>query len=391
MTRSLVRWTSIAIAAFVFLFPGPRGAAAQDVADPDTTATGPLSAAEIDQLTAPIALYSDPLLGAVLAAATYPLEIVEAARWLGAPDNAALSGDSLAAALQRKDWDASVKSLVQFPDVLRMMNDDLQWTERLGDAFLAQQSDVMNSVQRLRQRAAAAGALQSTPQQSVASQDDNVTIEPTSPDVIYASFYDPVQVYGTWPWPDNPPVYFAQPTGVYFVSGLIGFGSAVPIAAPLWGGYAWNWPHHGLMVKPHGSGRGPLRPWGHDPGHRGGVPYSSTALAQRYLGPGAVARKDFRGYPPAQAVRAAAQPSAAPARAEPGVRPVPHPPPAPPAPPPASAHTPPVRPEAPAFESFGHGAQVRGEANRGSESRAAPATPPTTSPAPAAVPASHPR
>ena len=120
---------------------------------PATTGNSALSEEQLDQLTAPIALYADPLLGQVLTAATYPLEVVEAQRWLQDPANAALKGDQLAAALQQQSWDLSVKSLGPFPQLLQMMDNDLEWTERIGDAFLAQQDAVMESIQRLRRRA----------------------------------------------------------------------------------------------------------------------------------------------------------------------------------------------------------------------------------------------
>lgn len=126
-------------------------------------AHGPWSAAQLDQLVAPIALYPDPLLGPILIAATYPLEVVEAARWLDESGHAKLTGNRLATALQPHDWDPSVKSLVPFPQILQMMDSQLGWMEQLGDAFLAKQGDVMDAVQRLRARARAAGTLYSTP------------------------------------------------------------------------------------------------------------------------------------------------------------------------------------------------------------------------------------
>src|SRR5580698_9318133 len=139
-----------------------------------------LSEGQLDQLTAPIALYADPLLGQILMAATYPLEVVEAHRWLQDPANAALKGDQLVAALQQQSWDLSVKSLVPYPQILQMMDSDLDWTERIGDAFLGQQQAVMDSIQRLRKRAAGAGALTSTPQQTVSTEDQDIQIEPAS-------------------------------------------------------------------------------------------------------------------------------------------------------------------------------------------------------------------
>lgn len=144
---------------------------------PAAPANSMLSEGQLDQLTAPIALYPDALVGQILMAATYPLEIVEAHRWLQDPANAALKGDELAAALQQQSWDLSVKSLVPFPQILQMMDNDLEWTERIGDAFLAQQSAVMDSIQRLRQRAAATGSLTSTPQETVSTEDQDIDIE----------------------------------------------------------------------------------------------------------------------------------------------------------------------------------------------------------------------
>lgn len=129
------------------------------------------TAAQLDQLLAPVALHPDQLLGQILTASTYPLEVVEAARWVEDPNNARLKGDQLAALLQDKDWDPSVKSLAPFPQILRMMDDRLDWTQKLGNAFLAQQNEVMDSVQRLRRQAEEAGTLQSSPQQTVTRQD----------------------------------------------------------------------------------------------------------------------------------------------------------------------------------------------------------------------------
>lgn len=323
-----------------------------------------LGAGQLDQLTAPVALYPDPVLGSILAAATYPLEVVEAARWLDDPAHAALKGQELAAALDAQHWDASVRFVVSLPDVLRMMNSNLDWTEQLGDAFLAQQADVMDSVQRLRQRAAANGSLKSTPQQAVATEEGDVTIEPASPDIVYVPYYVPDTVYAPWPWTDYPPYYFPLSPDLYYAGAFIGFGVGVVIAAPLWGWYGWNWPGHGFLVYPHGPhapgmplrpGEPTPRPWQHDPDHRRGVPYRDSATAARYVRTDAAADRPFRGFPPETApVRAQPRPAA--------------PEPLPRSSPPATAHPPP-----PAFESFGRGPQVRSEQSRGSSSRAAAA------------------
>ncbi len=146
------------------------GQPAEPPGEPARPSVELLGAAQLDQLTAPIALYPESLLGSILAAATYPLEVVEAARWLDDTDHVTLRGDELAAALESQPWDPSVKLLVSFPQVLKMMNSNLEWTEQLGDAFLAQQADVMVSVQRLRQRAAANESLRSTAQQTVSAE-----------------------------------------------------------------------------------------------------------------------------------------------------------------------------------------------------------------------------
>ena len=162
---------------------------------------------ELDQMLAPIALYPDSLLSQILMASTYPLEVVEAARWSRANPN--LKGDEAVRAVEQNTWDPSVKSLVAFPQILQMMDEKLGWTERLGDAFLSQQALVMDTVQNLRQKAYAAGNLKSTDQVRVEQQGQTIVIEPTRPEVIYVPYYDPLVVYGPWWWPAYPPVYWA--------------------------------------------------------------------------------------------------------------------------------------------------------------------------------------
>ena len=189
------------VVALVLFFGALAPAAAQQGAAP---AQPLLKAEELDQLLAPIALYADPLLSEVLIASTYPLEIVQAARW--AKSNAKLKGDALTAALAKQSWDDSVKSLAQVPTVLEMMSDKLDWTQKLGDAVLAQQPDVMDSIQRLRLRAQDNGKLKSTKEQTVTvkseAEKQYVVIEPASPTEIYVPYYEPAVVYGDWPYPD---------------------------------------------------------------------------------------------------------------------------------------------------------------------------------------------
>src|SRR4051794_27105384 len=157
------------------------------------TESKPFSPAELDQILAPIALYPDPLLSQILMASGYPLEIVEAARWSKANPN--LKGDAAVNAVKDKEWDTSVKSLVAFPDVLKQLNEHLDWTQKLGDAMISQEADVADSIQRLRGKASAAGNLQSTPQQAVTTEGsgDNTQyiIQPTNPEVVYVPQYNP--------------------------------------------------------------------------------------------------------------------------------------------------------------------------------------------------------
>lgn len=290
--------------------------------DPAVPATkAPLSAEALEALVASIALYPDALVSQILMASTYPIEVVEADRWTKA--NSSLTGDALAKALEAETWDPSVKSLVEFPDVLAMMSDQLDWTTKLGDAFIAQQKDVMAAIQSLRAKAKQAGSLQSTEQQKVEVQQAGATqtivIQSTSPEVIYVPRYDPVVVYGTWPYPSYPP-YAYYPPGYVAGSNLVSFSAGLALGAA-WG-YAWggcNWRggdvdidinrnanfntninrtqiNNNLSAQGISNGKGQ---WQHDSTHRRGAAYSDNATAQRY-GRGtdaqaAQARDQFRG------------------------------------------------------------------------------------------------
>ncbi len=169
-----------------------------------------LSPQQLDNLVAPIALYPDPLVTQVLVASTYPLEIVEAQQWL--QKNKSLTGTSLMSAAQQQNWDASVQALVAFPDVLAKLNQDVGWTNALGNAFLAQQADVMRAVQRMRASAMGNGKLSSTPQQAVTTQTENgqpaIIIQPTDPQVIYVPVYDPGYVWGPPAWGAYPGLWY---------------------------------------------------------------------------------------------------------------------------------------------------------------------------------------
>jgi hypothetical protein len=197
------------------------------------------SPAQLQQLVAPIALYPDSLVAQILAAATFPEQIVEADRWVQANPN--LKGDALAQAANNQPWDPSVKALTAFPSVLGNMDRNLSWTSSLGDAYYNQQQDVMNAIQVMRQRAEQAGTLQSTPQQNVANDNGDVTIAPTNPQVVYVPAYDPWIVYGppliAWPgWYEYPGIWYGGP----YLSFGLGFGIG------FFGGFAWGWPHWGF-------------------------------------------------------------------------------------------------------------------------------------------------
>jgi len=193
---------------------------------PASTSDQPLKPEEIVALVAPIALYPDNLLAEVLMASTYPLEVVQADRWVSANKN--LDQDQLKVALDKQPWDSSVKALVATPSVLTMMGTKLDWTQKLGDAFLAQQTDVMDAIQRLRARAQANNKLTSTREQTVTvRQEQNrqvIAIEPTEPNTVYVPYYDPAVVYGPWPHPAYPPYNFPAPK-------YIGHRRALPVVA----------------------------------------------------------------------------------------------------------------------------------------------------------------
>ncbi len=200
-----------------------------------------LSQAQLEALVAPIALYPDPLVSQVLMASTYPLEVAEASNWIKA--NSKLKGNALNKALQQQTWDASVKSLTSFPPVLEMMGAQLSWTQQLGNAVLAQQSDAMNAIQALRAKAKESGSLQSNSQQTVATQGSGSTqtiiIEPANPQVIYVPSYNPTVVYGAWAYPAYPP-YAYYPPGYVAGTALLSFGVGMAVGAALWGGCHWG-------------------------------------------------------------------------------------------------------------------------------------------------------
>jgi len=269
---------------------------------------------ELAQMLAPIALYPDPLLVQMMMAATYPLEVVEAARWTNANQN--LKGDQLASALEQKGWDPSVKSLVNFPNALTMMDGNLEWTQKLGDAFLAQKDEVMDTIQYLRSRAQTQGNLRTTAEQVVTYNDRAIAIEPTDPQVMYVPVYDPAVAYGSWWYPEYPPYYYYPPGYVIgsVIGDVIGFGVGLFLGAAWWG-YAWggfNWYNHHVYCNPyqnnymHRQGYGHRSPqgaggnseWRHNPSHRRNVAYRGENVRERYgraTRPITDGRNDFSG------------------------------------------------------------------------------------------------
>ena len=268
--------------------------------------------AELDQILAPIALYPDSLLSQVLMATSYPLEIVEAARWSKANPN--LKGEAAVTAVKDQSWDVSVKSLVAFPAVLMQLNDHLDWTQKLGDAMISQQQDVAESIQRLRAKASDAGNLKSGPQQTVTTQgsgiDRTIVIEPTNPDVIYAPSYNPNWAYGAWSEPAYPPVYY-PPAPAYGYGTLLGtglmWGLGIAAAGALYS--SWNWNRGNAYVNIDANRAVNIdrnfdrsrytnnNRWQHDANHRRGVAYRDAATRQQFgqNRPGAEQRQQFRG------------------------------------------------------------------------------------------------
>ncbi len=219
---------------------------------PPSVSTDAYSAGQLDALLAPIALYPDQLLTQVLMASSYPDNVIAAARWVQAPANKDLTGQALETALATQSWDPSVKSLVPFPQVLTMMNDQPEWLQQLGYAMGEQQGDVMDSIQRLRLQAQIAGQLKTTTQQVVTTQGSVIIIAPAQPSIVYVPVYNPVVVYGVWRYPAYPPVYLPPPPAYYPSSALVAglaFGTGVAISAGLWGWASPNWGHKNVYVN----------------------------------------------------------------------------------------------------------------------------------------------
>ena len=278
---------------------------AQSAGTQSDTSQKTLTPGQLDSLVAPIALYPDPILSQVLVASTYPLEVVEAGRWL--KQHPELKDKALADAAAKQPWDASVQGLVVLPDVLTRLDQNVRWTSDLGNAFLAQQQGVMDAVQRLRKKASAAGALQSTPQQTVSTATEGnqtyIEIQPASTQVVYVPQYNPAAVWGPAPaYYPYPSMYYPPvSTGAVVAASALSFGAGMAIGA-IWGGGGgwgggWGWGvgwggggnvivNNNFINRNHfnrvnvGNGNR----WVHNPAHRGAVPYNNRNVANRYQG-----------------------------------------------------------------------------------------------------------
>jgi hypothetical protein len=254
---------------------------------------------QLDSLVAPIALYPDPLLTQTLVASTYPLEVIQLQQWLEKHKD--LKDKALADAVQNQNWDPSIQAMASFPDVVKQLAGNIKWTTDLGNAFLAQQGDVMDAVQRMRKKAKDAGQLKSSEQQKVETKvvenKSVVVIEPASPQVVYVPSYNPTVVYGAPVYPYPPIAY--PPPGYYAAGMALSFGVGVAMGAAWGGGWGWNagWGHNDVDINVNNrynkanvnnarslNRTGNRNTWQHNPQHRGGAPYSNGATAARYGG-----------------------------------------------------------------------------------------------------------
>ncbi len=297
----------VAVFCTAILVPGDLGALPRQAAPPAAAATAeapPIPADQLDSLVAPIALYPDPMLSQTLVASTYPLEIIQLQQWLG--KNKGLKDKALADAVAKQDWDPSIQAMAALPEVVKQLSENIKWTTDLGNAFLAQQNDVMDAVQRMRKKANDAGNLKSSEQQKVETKviesKQVIVIQQASPEVVYVPSYNPTVVYGAPVYPYPPIAY--PPVGYYAAGMAISFGVGMAMGAA-WGGGGWgynnNWGGgnnninintNNNFVKNSNANRqnvsnrtgGGNNSWQHNPQHRGGAPYSNKGTANKYGG-----------------------------------------------------------------------------------------------------------
>jgi len=291
----------VAVICALVLAPGDMSLLAQAAPQAADEAAARIPAEQLDSLVAPIALYPDPMLTQTLVASTYPLEIIQLQQWLGKNKN--LKDQALADAVKKQNWDPSIQAMAALPDVVKQMAENIQWTTDLGNAFLAQQGDVMDAVQRMRKKAKDAGNLKSTEQQKIETKvvenKQVIIVEQASPQVIYVPTYNPTVVYGAPVYP-YPPIAYPPPS--YYAAGMaISFGVGMAMGAAWGGGWGWNagWGHNDVDINVNNNfnrntnisnsgnraaARGGNTTWQHNPQHRGGAPYSNRATANKYGG-----------------------------------------------------------------------------------------------------------
>ncbi len=294
---------TIAFVCAVLLTPGDLSLSVSPLFAQDEAPAAKIPAEQLDSLVAPIALYPDPLLSQVLVASTYPLEIVQLQQWLEKNKN--LKDKALADAVKKQDWDASIQALAPLPDVAKYLAENIKWTTDLGNAFLAQQGDVMDAVQRMRKKAKDGGNLKSTEQQKVETKvvetKQVIVIQQASPEVVYVPSYNPTVVYGPPVYPYPPVTY--PPPGYYAAGMAISFGVGMMMGAAFSGG-GWGWGcgwggHNDIYINNNNNfvrnsntninrntniANRSGNSWQHNPQHRGGTPYSNRQVANQYGG-----------------------------------------------------------------------------------------------------------
>ena len=261
-----------------------------------TTDNEPISQAQLEQILAPIALYPDTVLAHILVAATYPLEVIQAERWVR--NNLDLSGSDAVEAVNDKDWDPSVRALVAFPQILKRLSQDLDWTQQLGDAFLQDEEQLLASVQSLRQRAYDAGSLEDMEKVSVTHEGEAILIEPREREVVYLPYYDTRVVYGPWHWAHHQPVYWDYPYGDHYYArrrhSPFYWGPRIDISFGFFFS-SFHWGNHHLVRIPYNHYRPRQyynhhqivrhhnsRRWAHNPRHRRGVAYRHSSVRDRF-------------------------------------------------------------------------------------------------------------
>src|SRR6267142_5477319 len=299
----------IAIVGLAFISSGSSAFAQQaqsqvmNTTTSDTEQAPKLASGQLDSLVAPIALYPDPLLAQTLASSTYPLEIIQLQQWMDQNKN--LKDKALASAVQKQNWDPSVQAMAGYPEVVQRMAGNVQWTDDLGNAFLAQQSDVMDAVQRMRAKAQGTGNLKTSAQQVVQTQTvpsgkQVIEIQQASPEVVYVPSYDPTVVYGAAPveYPYYPYTYPGYVPGT-----ALAWGAGIALGAAAWGAWGGNWGNcdwnggnvninnNNNFNKNNNFNRNVSRQgqgnWQHNPQHRGNAPYGNRQTANKFGGQGA--------------------------------------------------------------------------------------------------------